>query len=391
MNNNPFNNAPSQAPLFTVSQLQELQRQMAANTQQQQTNSANSNAQQQGNQQQQQQQQANNTNTNATATASTNNNATANSSPFMIMTQVPVQATPFAFPPNNNNNTAASQQQGQSQHPPNQQGVPNATATATTTPQNVWAANASNNANFSQLLPGQQLQQQQAMNNSNSNNNNANNTYLQQLMRNVYASQQQSQQQPQFPMQQQPMPMDTSNNSGNTNTNTNTNTTGGQLLTLGTSVRPVLIKRESSDLWQESFSSLKPAAGGQDSLNEFGWKHFWDDDDTRIDDAAAAANNNGTVATKRKLADDTSQQQQVRTRLHPSRCFAGTFHLVPFSHPSFPPLHSSNSSKTIIVPWSHRVLLLLQFVLHPCAPRRRLLLTRPTSVAAPFHEDCRIA
>jgi hypothetical protein len=251
----------------------------------------------------------------------------------------------------------------------------------------VWAANASNNANFSQLLPGQQLQQQQAMNNSNSNNNNANNTYLQQLMRNVYAAQQQSQQQPQFPMQQQPMPMDTSNNSGNTNTNT----TGGQLLTLGSSVRPVLIKRESSDLWQESFSSLKPAAGGQDSLNEFGWKHFWDDDDTRIDDAAAAANNNGTVATKRKLADDTSQQQQVRTRLHPSRCFAGTFHLVPFSHPSFPPLHSSNSSKTIIVPWSHRVLLLLQFVLHPCAPRRRLLLTRPTSVAAPFHEDCRIA
>jgi hypothetical protein len=334
MNDNPFNNAPSEAPLFTVQQLQELQRQMALQAQQLQGGGGQMalQAQQlQGGgggegghsqpQSQQQQFQQSQSIGNAPNTQVHSSNA-----PFIIMTQLPVHATPFAtnLISNSGSNMVKPNQQQAPQEQTQQQQNP--FGMSNTSFANLMEAahlnsnvlHSSSQANYQ--FPQQQQQSQSTDNThciqnatitnpsniNNSNNNNLNsstsNTYLEQLMRNAYAAQQQGeqhtlqqqqllqqhllqQQQQHQPLQQQSNPNHFSSqggqqqgqghtldmlsglgsaNIGNVGIGMGITTQQQALYTLGSTVEPVSTKEP-----QES----------RHSLDLVGWKNFWDDDE----------------------------------------------------------------------------------------------------------------
>jgi hypothetical protein len=326
MNDNPFNNAPLEAPLFTVQQVQELQRQMTLQAQQLQGGGGGEGGQSQP-QSQQQQFQLSQSLGNAPNTQVNSSNA-----PFMIMTQLPVHATPFATnlisnsesnmvkPNQNQNQQQAPQEQTQQQQNPF--GMSNTSFANLMEPAqlNSNVLHSSSQANYQ--FPQQQQQSQSTDNThfiqnatstnssniKNSNNSNLNsstsNTYLEQLMRNAYAAQQQGeqhtlqqkqllqqhllqQQQQHQQLQQQSNPnhfssqagqqqglghtMDISSGLGSANIGNvgmgmgmGITTQQQALYTLGSTVEPVSTKEP-----QES----------RHSLDLVGWKNFWDDDE----------------------------------------------------------------------------------------------------------------
>jgi hypothetical protein len=291
----------------------------------------------------------------------------------MIMTQLPVQATPFAnqqAPPVqaqqqqnpfgmsynsfanimeptqlNSNAHQYPSSQANYQFPPQQQQTQTQSTDNTNT-----STNASQNA--TSMKPSNSNNNNLNSSNNNINLNNLNsatsNTYLDQLMRNAYAAQQQGEQhtlqqqqllqqqqqlqqqnQQQQPWQQQsnlnPFPsqggqqqgqghtMDASTGLGGANSgNTGIGITKQQqaLFTLGSSVEPVSMKEQP----QES----------RDSLDLAGWKHFWDDDDDDNNDdgsekitppAPASVASPSKAKAKRKLQEQ-SQPHQLQQLQH---------------------------------------------------------------------------